>query len=274
MFQAKYDRAARDGVSVAQLHSIIRRDGDELAAGLDDLGVRARVYHQIYRDSNARFHFALIASHGALWARWYLLAARLAANIFAVGDVGAKTSRQHKMRVYSDYIDAIKEINRQVMIETFTSFYLYRVFGEAGCRELGFDDELTAQFCQRFSQLAEVSEPRPEDDRRFYESFFRWEQQRVVGPAVDDALELFEWPFMRSLCMRPWVWFSYFRPGRALIFKNFADQEERVSKGLIAYDWACAKGWPAIERNCRYNPFLSGEDRVAIKALSDGVAST
>ena len=61
---------------------------------------------------------------------------------------------------------------------------------------------------------------------------------------------------MNGLSRRPWVWFSYFRVGRALIFRDFADKEERVAKGLSAFDWAATKGWDVIERNGLNNPFL------------------
>jgi hypothetical protein len=255
MFQSHYEKLARDGLSVADLHHIIRSDADLLAGGVDDLGQRSLVYHRVYRDSGTMFHFPLVASHGALWARWYLFAAALAANVFAVVDFTCSLTRRQRMATYQAYVRAIKEINRQVMIEAYTCLYLYRCFGHRACAELKFSDKLAAQFRQRFDALASYA-PNPADDRDFYETFFRWEQAKVVGPAVDAALADFHWPFMRELSRRPWVWFSYFRVGRALVFKDFSDSEERVAKGLCAFDWAVAKGWAVIERNCINNPLL------------------
>jgi hypothetical protein len=256
MFQAKYDELARDGASVAQLHAVIRADATRLAGKLDDLGQRSLVYHQVYRDSDARFHFPLVASHGALWATWYLRAAGLAAHVFSVCDLSCALKRRDRMATYTVYVDAIKEINRQVMIEAFNCLYLYRCCGERACAELEFSDALAVQFRERFGDGAARFVQTHAGDRTFYETFFRWEQKKVVGPAVDSALEAFAWPFMKALSRKPWVWFSYFRIGRALIFRDFADSEERVRKGLAAFDWAAAKGWEAIERNCRRNPFL------------------
>lgn len=256
MFQAKYDQLVRNGGSVGELHAIIRDDADILAAGVDDLGQRSLVYYQIYRDSKTLFHFPLVASHGALWATWYLFAAWLAANVFAIVDFTCHLNRKDRMATYATYVRAIKEINRQVMIEAYTSLYLYKCFGETACDELKFSERLAAQFKERFGVGAKSFVRTNESDRDFYETFFRWEQQKVVGPAVDAALAAFEWPLMKVLSRQPWVWFSYFRVGRTLIFKDFADKEERVAKGLAAFDWAAAKGWDVIERNCRRNPFL------------------
>lgn len=256
MFHAKYHQLARTGVSVAELHGAIRADAERLAGGLDDLGQRSLVYHQVYRESGTLFHFPLVASHGALWATWYLRAAWLAAHVFAATDPTCRLRRRARMATYTAYVDAIKEINRQVMIEAFTCLYLYKVCGERACAELQFSDGLAAQFRERFGAGAPTFVQTHEGDRDFYETFFRWEQDKVVGPAVDAALAAFDWPFMNTLSRKPWVWFSYFRVGRALIFRDFADKEERVRKGLSAFDWAAAKGWDAIERNCRRNPFL------------------
>jgi hypothetical protein len=114
MFQSHYEKLARDGLSVADLHRIIRSDADLLAGGVDDLGQRSLVYHRVYRDSGTIFHFPLVASHGALWARWYLLAAWLAANVFAVVDFTCSLTRKQRMATYQAYVRAIKEINRQV----------------------------------------------------------------------------------------------------------------------------------------------------------------
>lgn len=256
MFQAKYSQLARSGASVAELHAAMRADGERLAGGLDDLGQRSLVYHQVYRDSGGLFHFPLLASHGALWATWYLRAAWLAAQVFAVCDPTCALKRRARMAAFNTYVDAIKEINRQVMIEAFASLYLYTLCGERACAELKFSDRLAAQFRERFGAGATTFVQTPQGDRDFYETFFRWEQKKVVGPAVDDALAAFDWPFMKALSRRPWVWFFYFNLGRALVFRDFADPEERVRKGLAAFDWAAAKGWDAIARNGRNNPFL------------------
>jgi len=82
----------------------------------------------------------------------------------------------------------------------------------------------------------------PDVLRDIYHQHFLWEQERVVSTKLDEAFEVFTWPFMRNLCQRPWVWFSYFDTGKSMNFKCFTDQEERVEKGLIAYDRAIEFG--------------------------------
>jgi hypothetical protein len=59
---------------------------------------------------------------------------------------------------------------------------------------------------------------------------------------------VFEWPFMKGLCERPWVWFSYFKAAQSLHFRNFTDQAERVEKGMIAHDRAQEYGVDRLAR--------------------------
>ena len=64
----------------------------------------------------------------------------------------------------------------------------------------------------------------------------------MVSEKLDDAFAALTWPLMRSLFQRPWVWFSYFRVGKTMNFRNFTNREERIEKGLIAFDRAMVFG--------------------------------
>jgi hypothetical protein len=86
------------------------------------------------------------------------------------------------------------------------------------------------------------------DLRDLYHRHFLWEQQRVVSSTLDDAFARFDWPLMKGLCQRPWVWFSYFKAARSLNFRNFTDAAERVEKGLIAHDRAVEVGLAPLAR--------------------------
>jgi hypothetical protein len=51
---------------------------------------------------------------------------------------------------------------------------------------------------------------------------------------------------MRNLCQKPWVWFSYFKVGKSMNFKSFTDRDERIEKGLIAFDRAADLGFEQL----------------------------
>ena len=256
---ADYTKLIEGGSPVTEVVQAIHSDGVRLAGRRDDMAQRAVVYHHLYMLSAGNFVFPLIAAHGALWAKWYLVAAQIGAGTLSLLDVTSALPRRERVRQYKAYVNAFKDINRSVMVESYTVFHASRLFGPEVLAEYDMPPDLIEQMmtCHAATQAG----TRLSDTalRQFYEDYFRWEQVKVVGPVVDAALAAFDWRLMRWFCLRPWVWFSYFRFGRSMNFKNFADAEERTQKGLIAFDRAAPVGWDRIEANLRLNPFFPKE---------------
>lgn len=238
------------------LYDELHAEAVRLAGGLKDLPQRATVYHHIYSASGGNFSFALIAAHGALWAHWYLVAARLSAWVLSFLDVVSPLSRTEKYASFDAYVRSLEDINRRVMIETYTALEFTRLRGRHPLIRDVIPNDLLTQIiaCHNAAERGEVLTAAQQ--RRLYEHFFRWEQVRVVGPAIETAIENFHWAFKRNLCLRPWVWFSYFRFGRSLNFRDFSNAEERVEKGLAAFDLGAVKGWDRIGRNLIRSPFM------------------
>ena len=231
--------------SAADLTYTRIRAAAELAAGPEEsLRMRARGYLEIYHASNGACHFALVAAHGALWASWYLVCAKLAAAVFAVTDPTTRLSPRQRYRDFAAYVAVLKDINRLVMVETFVLVHTVRTLGVAFAVRKGIPEDLARDYA------AAMTEPgvAPDALRDLYRRHFLWEQERVVSTKLTDAFAAFRWPFMRGLCERPWVWFSYFRTGQSLNFRSFTDQAERVEKGLIAHDRATAFGLDRLAR--------------------------
>jgi hypothetical protein len=207
----------------------------ELAAGpLPSLRMRARGYLDLYHASNGTCRFALVAAHGALWASWYLVCAKLAAAVFAITDPSVRLSPVKRYREFAAYVVVLKDINKLVMVETFVLVHIIQELGPEFAIQKGIPADLAKDYAAAISGDARS----PEGLRDLYHRHFQWEQDRVVSSKLDDAFAAFSWPFMKGLCERPWVWFSYFRTGQSLNFRSFTDQAERVEKGLIAYDRA------------------------------------
>jgi len=254
-----YASLKAEGCTSAEVIDVIHNDGLRLAGRRDDMPQRAVVYHHLYLLSDGNFVFPLIAAHGALWAKWYLVAARFAAVAFSFLDITSALTRRERFTQYQAYVNAFKDINRSVMVETYTVFHASRLFGAEALADRGMPEKLIEQMMACHAAIA-AGEHLPDAElRQFYEDYFRWEQVKVVGPVVDEALAAFQWRLMRWFCLRPWVWFSYFRFGRSMNFRNFADAEERTQKGLIAFDRAARIGWKKIEANLRLNPFFPRE---------------
>jgi hypothetical protein len=217
----------------------IRADALRAAGPLSSLRLRARGYLDLYHASNGTCRFALIAAHGALWASWYLVCAKLAAMAFAVIDPTMPLSPRRRYRAFSTYVGVLKQINHSVMVETYVLVHSVLKLGPDAAARAGIPADLAQDYARAMAGEAA-------DLRDLYHRHFLWEQQRVVSSTLDDAFARFDWPLMKGLCQRPWVWFSYFKAARSLNFRNFTDQAERVEKGLIAHDRAEEVGYERL----------------------------
>lgn len=242
--------------SAQERHDSIHAQATRLAGPPNNLCKRAVQYHHVYRESGGIFCFALIAAHGAVWAQWYLKIAWAGAVVLAAVDLRAPGGFRTRMAHFNAYTGALKDINRRVMIKAYTILH----FAKDGMVDNALVDDLPGDIVLEIRRLLAKQmsgEPATSAEKRaLYEAFFRWEQDNAVGPSVEAAMAAFDWPLMRNLCLRPWVWFSYFRAGRSLNFRDFTSAEERVEKGLAAFDLAALRGWDAVDRSLRRNPFV------------------
>jgi hypothetical protein len=222
----------------------IRAEAVAAAGPMASLRMRAAGYLALYHASQGACRFALVAAHGALWASWYLVCAKLAAMVFAVTDPTVRLSPTRRYRTFANYVGVLKEINSLVMVETYVLVHAVAELGPAFATQKGIPEDLADDYARA------MTGPLPGDDvlRDLYHRHFLWEQQRVVSTKLTEAFAVFDWPFMKGLCERPWVWFSYFKAAQSLNFRSFTDQAERVEKGMIAHDRAQEFGVDRLSR--------------------------
>jgi hypothetical protein len=158
------------------------------------------------------------------------------------------------MAAYDRYVDRFLAINKAVMVETYAIFHVTRLFRSHDILADHMPADLISAFLDCHDTVAQGRKWSADQQKSLYERYFRWEQEMVVGPLVEVAVREFHWNFMKWFCVRPWIWFSYFHVGRGLIFKDFADAEERIAKGLTAFGLAERKGWDRVEANLLRNP--------------------
>jgi hypothetical protein len=144
-------------------------------------------------------------------------------------------------RAFAAYVDVLKEINHSVMVETFVLVHTVQRLGPDMAARHGIPADLAQDYAKAMNGDTVAL-------RDLYHRHFLWEQQRVVSSTLDDAFARFNWPLMKGLCQRPWVWFSYFKAARSLNFRNFTDPAERVEKGMIAHDRAVEVGLASLAR--------------------------
>lgn len=223
----------------------ILQDATRLVGGLPDLQQRAAVYRHLFLASGRNHCFPLIAAHGALWSGGYF---RFGMGLGrGLAWLSLQTPREELMRRLEEFADVFRDINRRVCIDTYASFHFSRVFGSEPLAERFIDRERLANL-NRIHAAVEAGVELPDAARRqIFESHFLNEQEHVVGPTLARAVEAFDWPLLKSIALRPLVRFAYF-PGRSgMWFRNFASREERIAKGLRAFDVGAEVGWLRVE---------------------------
>ncbi len=225
----------------------LRSEAETLAGNLTDLSRRATVYRHIFLASGGNHTFPLIAAHGALWAGGFFrfgmrLGAALSWQYFAKPDL-----RQQQLQKLAAFADVFRDINRRVCVDTYVNFHFTRQFG----RHSEADQFVPAELLEALNRLyaaAKAGRTLMESEKSYvFETHFRHEQRHVVDPTLTEAAAQFDWPVVKAIALRPVVKFSYFPGGTRLWFRNFTSQEERIEKGLTAFEIGSRAGWPQVD---------------------------
>ena len=226
-------------------YEAIREEATMLAGGLTDLAQRATVYHHVYRHSGGNHTFPLIAAHGALWARGYFAIGLKLGEMLSLQFVLSPKRRREQLAALREFADVFRNINRCVCIDIYTNYHFTARYGEhAGVAEL-IDAALLDALRTVHSAREEGRELTDAEKRDVFQAHFLHEQTHVVGPRIEAAMAEFQWPLVREIAMRPLVKFA-FCP-RRFWFRNFASREDRIEKGLRAFDTAVQIGWERVE---------------------------
>jgi hypothetical protein len=225
-------------------HAALQAEATILAGCLTDLAQRATVYHHIYEASGGNHVFPLIAAHGALWARgWFSIGLKLG-RVLSWQSLNAAT-RSQMMDELNRFADTFREINRRVCIDTWTSFHFTGRFG---------DQTLACEIIDpnKLAALNSVHSARRNglclsdvERRKVFEAFFLSEQRTIVEPAIQEAVKDLHWPLLKAMALRPYVRFAYMPGG--MWFRNFSNQQERIERGMHAFDTAAQVGWKEVE---------------------------
>lgn len=227
----------------ADLHA----EADRLAGSLTDFPRRSALHLALYRDSGRQHPFPLLALHGALWgARFFETTGRLGQALRARYFYDAR-ERAARMALLARFADGFKAVNRAVFLDTYANYHFSKRYG----REPGADRVVRPSLLAALNTVHDAARRgavlAPETRRAVFEQALRWEQEVTVAPGVRAEIARFDCPILRRLCLSPVVHFAFFPRGRAFVFRNFGDPDERIRRGLQAYDLAVRAGWNRVE---------------------------
>jgi hypothetical protein len=230
-----------------QHYGQIQQEATRLAGGLTDLSQRAAVYRHLFLESGGNHAFPIIAAHGALWAGSYF---RFGMRLGSVLSLLSSRSPRRRIRLHeklSAFADALRDINRRVCIDTYVNYYFTRRHGRHPEAAQFVDADLLDHLNRLHVARQRGGILSDREKRRTFEAHFLHEQHSVVGPTVATAAEEFDWPLAKAIALRPLIRFAYFPGQTRLWFRNFASREERIEKGLRAFEIAARVGWASVD---------------------------
>ena len=168
-------------------------------------------------------------------------------------------ARRAKIRRLEEFANAFRDINRRVCIDTYTNFHFTARFGNHPDAGKFVPAVLLTALNRLHAAVAQGRELPDSEKREVFEAHFLHEQEHVVGPAIRDALAVFNWPLLRFIALRPAIRFAYFPGRRFFWFRDFASRTNASPRGSLRSRWrplwdgpASSRRWPAIG-SCRRN---------------------
>lgn len=236
--------------SFAQLKRIydsFHAEAIHLAGTTQQLSQRAATYHHVYEDSGRNHAFPLIAAHGALWARGYFAFGMKLGELLSYQYCLTPSHRKQKLDALEAFAEAFREVNRRVCVQIYTTYHFTKVHGDHPDAKRLVAPHLLAALRRVHAANRSGEQLTDQAKRDIFETHFLDEQEQVVGPRIDNAVDQFDWPLMKSLALMPAVRFAYFPIGFWLQFWKFDRKEERIARGLKAFDIAADMGWKHTE---------------------------
>lgn len=234
-----------------QAHQRLLDEATRLAGSPTALSQRATTYHHLFRDSGGNHFFPLIAAHGALWARGYFAFGVKLGHWLSWQYLFDADRRKRQLAALDEFANTFRDVNRRVCIDTYANYHFTAEHGEHSDAATILDPQLLDALNRVHAARLARRELSDGEKRYVFETHFLHEQASVVGPSLQAAVEKFDWPLLRAIALRPLIRFAFFREWQFFWFRNFACREERIEKGLRAFDLAASIGWDQVESALR-----------------------
>lgn len=228
-------------------YETIRARARTLAGSPADILARVRAHHEVYVASARNHVFPLLALHGALWAYRFFEVTGTLGEIVSYRYAFDDDERARRLAMVASFAEGFRAVNREVFVDTFTSFHFTARHGETP----GADAILSPRLLEALAEVHHAStrgtELSIERKRHVFETSLLYEQEATVAPGVARELARFDCPILRGLCMRPVVRFAYFGLTDTFFFRDFSDKEERIARAMASFEIACERGWDEVE---------------------------
>ena len=216
---------------LAKAYQDVQAFAFDLSGSTRDAQKRATLYYAIYEDSEGNLMFPLVASHGSMWGVGHTTV--IEGMIAPMRGL----SRGGRIQRWLDGIDAVRDVNRCVFREIYTTFYFTRYFGKHPRADELVKPALLALYNQVHDAIRANVPLSREQRRTVYYVVFVHEQNDIVDPGLKDAANLAGRTLI-ELTKRVTPRFKYFPRNERLWFSDFTSVDQRNREGLRSLELA------------------------------------
>lgn len=232
-------------------YAALKSEAALLAGDLLDIPRRVAVLHNLYLDSLGNHTFSLIAAHGALWAWKYFETGGSLGRLMAYRYFYNSRERAYRLGLLNSFAESFREVNRCVCIDTVANYNFVARFGsEPYAAEI-----LPVRLFEALRQVHAAKDQKTTlaEEAKFniFSASFHCEQEVTVAPGVRQAVAGFDCPILRRLILRPIVRFRFFPRLRYMFFKDFSETQERIARGMYAFQLAQSAGWETVQESMK-----------------------
>ena len=222
--------------SLEAAYATIHQVAEDRSGTTLDAPRRAVIYFSIYEDSQGNFMFPLVATHGSLWGVHHTL--RIERGLQHI----AGLSRHGRINRWIEAFDRVRDINRRVFVEIYSTFYFTRYYGQHPRAGEIIKPDVLEQYNRVHKAISSGVQLTEEERRDVYYTIFVHEQEDIVDPGIQEAAAASGSPYLVRAFRRVRPRFRYFPRGRRLKFTDFTSIDQRNREGLRALAWAEAVG--------------------------------
>jgi hypothetical protein len=227
--------ADHTSVSLEQLlaaHASIHAVAEQISGRPIDSQKRAVIYYSIYEDSAGNFMFPLVATHGSLWGVKHTVRLERVLNKIR------RASRHGTIARWIDALDMVRDINRRVFVEIYTTFYFTRFYGQHPKAGEIIEPEVLKLYNRVHTAIASDTPLTLEERREVYYNVFVHEQNDIVDPGIQEAAEASGSPWLVKTLKYVSPRFAFFPRQERLFFTDFTHIDQRNAQGLRALAFA------------------------------------
>lgn len=242
--------------ALAAAYRGVREGAHRLAGGPGDMPPRVALLHSIFVDSGGNHTFPEVALHGALWAYGFYERRGTISRLITQRYFYDREERARRAYMLFEFSQGFKTANRSVFIDTYINYVFTKRHGESpGAEELVAPELLDA--LNRVHHAARSGKRLSRAERaRTFETALLFEQESTVGPKVREEVSKFDCPILRNLVLRPLVRFVYFPRSSYMLFHDFGNTDERISKATRSHELAERAGWERVAASIRLHGVL------------------